>query len=171
MPFVISTVDETNRSDLGAVRELWTAYWRSLRLPDDFQGFQTELNALPGRYRSPKGRLLLAKLDEQPAATVAFCALSDHACEMKRLYVEPLHRRRGIASELIARALTDAKLTGYRTVYADTLPTMHTALAMYRRLGFQEVAAYAPNPTPGAIYLRLDISALGLLTPNTERLQ
>jgi hypothetical protein len=37
-------------SDLAAVQELWREYWRSIDLPDDFQGFGEELKGLPGAY-------------------------------------------------------------------------------------------------------------------------
>jgi ribosomal protein S18 acetylase RimI-like enzyme len=40
---------------------------------------------------------------------------------------------------------------------ADTLPTMEAALRLYQRLGFKRIEAYSPTPTPGAIYLEMDL--------------
>jgi len=39
----------------------------------------------------------------------------------------------------------------------DTVPTMTAALALYRALGFRDVAAYRANPVPGATFMALDL--------------
>jgi putative acetyltransferase len=142
---------------LEAVRKLWREYWHALGFPSDFQAFAKELDQLPGKYGPPKGRLFLVLIDRQPAATAAFRTLSDEACEAKRLYVHPTYRRRGIAGDLMAKLLDEARACGYRTLYGDTLPTMSAALRMYREMGFVEVDPYSDDPTPGAIYLRLEL--------------
>jgi putative acetyltransferase len=139
------------------VRELWTAYWHSLGFPDDFQGFDEELRGLPGKYGPPAGRLLLLRMDGQPAATVAFRPLGDYSCEAKRLYVHPAYRRRGIAAALMTRLAHEARACGYGNLYGDTLPAMVAALDLYREKGFVEVGPYAESHTPDAIYLRLTL--------------
>ena len=54
--------------------------------PQTFQDFGTELQGLPGKYRSPAGALALAFIDQKPAGTVALRPLNGPACEVKRLY-------------------------------------------------------------------------------------
>ena len=144
-------------SSVDSVRQLWMAYWHSLGLHGDFQGFAEELEQLPGKYGPPKGRLFLVRIDGQPAATAGFRALSDVGCEAKRLYVHPTYRRRGIAGALMATLVGDARACGYRWLYGDTLPTMAATLKMYSEMGFVQVGPYSDDPTPGAIYLRLDL--------------
>jgi putative acetyltransferase len=39
----------------------------------------------------------------------------------------------------------------------DSLPSMQTGLALYRRLGFREIAPYTINPVPGAVFLELEL--------------
>jgi putative acetyltransferase len=140
-----------------AVRELWTEYWQSLGFSDDFQNFATELHSLPGQYAPPGGRLLLVEMDGAAAGTVGFRQLRPDACEAKRLYVRPAWRGRGIARALMNRLTEEAREIGYRYLYADTLPAMMEALDFYRRMGFAEVGPYSDPPTPGAVWLRLDI--------------
>jgi GNAT superfamily N-acetyltransferase len=143
--------------DIAAVRELWSEYWRALGLSLDFQNFAEELGSLPGKYGPPAGRLLLVRIDGQPAATAGFRPLRQDACEAKRLYVRPAYRRRGVAAFLLARLIEEARRAGYRQLFGDTLGSMASALELYRRVGFAEVGPYAENPTPGAIYLRLSL--------------
>ena len=154
-PVVI--VEAAAGPDVAAVRELWSEYWQSMGLSPDFQGFADELRGLPGKYASPAGRLLLARLDGRPAATAAFRPLRDAACEAKRLYVRPAFRRRGLAVSLLARLTGEARRAGYRELYGDTLVTMASALDLYRRLGFEEIGPYSDHPTPGAVYLHLSL--------------
>lgn len=157
MGFQLEIVEAGNWEALGAVRELWTEYWESTGLPAEFQNFSEELRTLPGEYGPPGGRLLLLRIDGQPAGTGAFRALGAGACEAKRLYVRPAFRRRGLAGYLLAELVQGARGCGYTNLYGDTLPAMQSALALYREIGFVEAGPYTDNPTPGAIYLRLSL--------------
>jgi len=157
MDWTIQIVESGDALAVDAVRELLSAYWESLGFSDGFQSFADELRELPGKYISPSGRLLLVRVAGQPAATAAFRRLSAEACEAKRLYVAPAYRHRGIAAALLTRLVDEARGSGYRTLYGDTLPAMPSALALYRKMGFVETGPYSENPTPGAIYLRLSL--------------
>jgi GNAT superfamily N-acetyltransferase len=153
---VITSVNES-AADIAAVQELWSEYWQSLGLSLDFQDFAEELRTLPGKYAPPAGRLLLVHMDGNPAATAALRPLRPDACEAKRLYVRTVYRRRGIAGSLLAALIEEARRSGYRHLYGDTLTTMAQALDLYRSMGFVEVGPYSDNPTPDAIYLHLSL--------------
>jgi ribosomal protein S18 acetylase RimI-like enzyme len=74
-------------------------------------------------------------------------------CEMKRLYVRPAARGLGLGKALVAAIVRSAEELGYAQMKLDTLPTMPEALALYKRFGFAEIAAYYHNPVPGTVYL------------------
>jgi len=149
-------------ADLDLVRGLWREYWESVQLAPDFQGFAEELRTLPGRYAAPGGRLLLATVEGRLAGTGALRPLTTLACEAKRLYVRPEFRGRGVGEALVRRLIEEARAAGYREIFADSLPSMDAAMRVYRRLGFSDTAPYSPNPTPGAVYLCLDLPGLDL---------
>jgi len=151
--------------DLASVRELWREYWRSIDLPDDFQGFGEELRGLPGVYGAAGGALLIAIENTPqgtPAGTIALRRLNARAGEVKRLYLRPAFRGQGLGRHLLEHVIEMARTMGYEALYADTLPSMTEALSLYARFGFERVDAYANNPTPGAVYLRLDLLKLQL---------
>jgi GNAT superfamily N-acetyltransferase len=161
MGCTVDIVESASARDIAAVQELWSEYWRSFGLSLDFQNFGEELRTLPGKYAPPAGRLLLVRIDGQPAGTAAFRPLRQDACEGKRLYVRPAYRRRGVAGSLLAELIEEARRSGYRSLYGDTLANMASALDLYRSMGFVEVGPYSDNPTPGAIYLRLSLGTAG----------
>jgi putative acetyltransferase len=140
------------------VRELFLEYAQSLSFSLCFQSFDHELATLPGEYAPPNGRLLLAISNGQPAGCVALHRFDVNACEMKRLYVRPQFRGTGLGRELAERVIAAARQIGYEKLLLDTVePVMKTAVAMYRKLGFREVAPYRANPIEGALYMELQL--------------
>ena len=139
-------------------RELFLEYAKSLGFSLCFQNFDQELATLPGDYAPPDGRLLLATYNENPAGCVALHKIDGVGCEMKRLYVRPQFRGKGLGSYFAQRIVAEARQIGYKKLRLDTVePVMTTAVAMYRKLGFREIAPYRSNPMPGALYMELDL--------------
>ena len=143
--------------DVAVVRQLWREYWESFGLSMDFQGFGQELEGLPGVYGVGGGVLLLAIYEDEPAGTIALRRLDRTSGEVKRLYLRPQLRGHGLGRRLLEAVIERARLLGYESLYADTLPVMTDALILYERLGFERVQAYSSAPTPGAIYMKLEL--------------
>ena len=140
---------------LESVRTLFQEYWTSFGFTPCFQNFDSELAALPGKYAPPHGRLLLAKVNGQPAGCVALRRFDQTRGEVKRLYVRPRFRGSGLGKALMKALAAEAHAIGYFELIADTIPTvMATALAMYERLGFERIAPYS-DETPEAQHIRL----------------
>jgi ribosomal protein S18 acetylase RimI-like enzyme len=143
---------------IASIRELFLEYAESLGFSLCFQSFDKELEELPGDYAPPDGGLLLATHEGQPAGCVALHKLEPEICEMKRLYVRPQFRGKGLGCELAERVIAEARQIGYKQLRLDTVePRMRAAVAMYRNLGFREIAPYRPNPIEGALYMELQL--------------
>ncbi len=139
-------------------RELFLEYANSLGFSLCFQDFDRELAELPGDYSPPDGRLLLAEYEGQLAGCVGLHRLEPEICEMKRLYLRPTFRGKGLGRSLAERVIAEARAIGYVRMRLDTVePIMKDAVAMYRRLGFKEITPYRPNPITGAMYMELEL--------------
>lgn len=144
-------------ADIAQARELFLEYQSTLGVDLCFQGFAEELASLPGHYARPAGRLLLAANDISVLGMVALRPMLNNDCEMKRLYVRPSGRGAGLGRLLTCALIKEARLAGYGRVLLDTLPTMTEAQALYRSLGFVEIAAYCQNPITGTRYMALNL--------------
>jgi putative acetyltransferase len=135
-------------------RALFIEYAGSLGFSLCFQGFDEELKGLPGAYAPPSGRLFLAQYERRAAACVALRKLEATICEMKRLYVRPQYRGKGLGRILVERLIAEARGIGYERMRLDTIPSsMQDAIELYRRMGFEEIAPYRENPIEGALYM------------------
>ena len=154
----LKTTQAGSPTQIAQVRELFLEYAQSLGFSLCFQSFDKELAGLPGDYAPPEGRLLLVEAEGQPAGCAALHKLDDRTCEMKRLYLRPQFRGNGAGRALAERILAEARAIGYKSIRLDTVePVMKEAVAMYRRLGFKEIAPYRENPIAGALYMQLEL--------------
>jgi len=119
----------------------------------------TELNALywtssrlnlppvhPSELRPPGGMYLVGWEGELALAGGAFRHLDDDVAEIKRMFVRPGARSRGVAGELLAALESSARQLGYHRVRLDTGPKQTHALNLYRREGYVPVDPYNDNP-------------------------
>jgi len=153
-PIAIAAV--TAPDDLAAVVVLFRAYAASLAVDLAYQNFEAEMQAMPGAYAPPAGALLLARdADGTPLGAVALRPTAETGrCEMKRLYVSPAGRGRGVGERLVNKLAATALRIGYREMWLDTLPDMVAAQALYRRLGFEVAAPYYATPVAGTVFMR-----------------
>ena len=148
-----------SESDLREARALFIEYASSLRFDLSFQGFDEEIARLPGEYSQPDGCILLAYEDSNVAGCVALRKLADGVCEMKRMYVRPTFRGKGIGRALALEVIQIARTSGYERMRLDTMPSMREATELYRRLGFRKIEVYRYNPLEGALFMELLLRA------------
>jgi len=152
----IDLIQATLPEHIEEARSLFLEYGRSLGFSLCFQSFDEELNNLPGAYGPPSGSLLLARYRDHAAGCIALRKLEPGICEMKRLYVRPEDRGLGLGRMLVERLIEEARQIGYERMRLDTIESaMKDAIALYRRMGFREIAPYSAIPIESALWMEL----------------
>jgi ribosomal protein S18 acetylase RimI-like enzyme len=154
----IKIMQVESEEQLAYIRELFKEYAESLGFDLDFQNFEKEFSELPGEYAPPYGCLLLALYGEKIAGCIALRKFNTGICEMKRLYVRPEFRGKGIGKRLSTTIIKKAREIGYRVMRIDTIPTMTEANTLYKMLGFKKIAPYRYNPIQGALFFELQLN-------------
>ena len=155
--FVLNQVDGPELVALA--RELFREYADAIGIDLEYQGFSAELASLPVPYAPPGGTLLIARSAGQVAGCVAMRPLGGGVGEMKRLYVRSDYRGSGLGKLLVEAVIHAARQAAYRELRLDTLETMESARALYRRLGFVEIQPYSEKYLPGTRFYSLALTA------------
>lgn len=146
-------------AQIDEVRRLFREYERFLDVDLCFQSFEEELAGLPGKYGRPDGVLLMAMDGRQAAGCVALRKIEDGICEMKRLYLRPQYRGRGLGRLLAERIVSEAAALGYGIMRLDTLDKLKEGMGLYGAMGFRRREPYYGNPLPGVVYWELDLGS------------
>lgn len=113
--------------------------------------YQPEENHLldPQQLKSPDIRFLLARRDGRAVGCGAIRIDADGYAEVKRMYVDPVHRGRGIAGLVMARLEELARADGIRLLKLETGELQREAVGLYRRLGFTPCGSFGDYPCGG----------------------
>jgi GNAT superfamily N-acetyltransferase len=111
-------------------------------------------------FAAPGGALLIGLRDDQPVTGGAFRRFDDDTAELKRIWTDSRHRRRGYARALLAELESDIATRGYTRIYLTTGDKQPEAEELYLSLGYQRLDG--PLETDGEGY---PLAFLKTLTP------
>jgi GNAT superfamily N-acetyltransferase len=94
----------------------------------------------------PSGRFLVAYVDGWPSGCGTVRRFDDATGEIKRMYVRPTARGRGVARRMLSELEAAASELGYTRIVLDTGVRMPEAQALYRSAGYREIPDYNGNP-------------------------
>lgn len=153
----VSTADA-----LAAARDLIRAHLEAHSKVHDAAATGALLAALPAPYIPPAGGLWLAWDGAEAVGCVALHALAPDIAEVKRMYVRPVNRGRGVARGLGERVIAEARLRGYARLRLGTLTTMLAAQNLYMSLGFQPIPPYRGVELGDTLFYELDLGTLAV---------
>lgn len=102
--------------------------------------------ATPVDFGPPHGRCLVGFDGDEPVCVGAVKRLGDDTAEIKRMYVTPQGRSRGLARALLTALEDAARDLGYTRVRLDTGPEQPHSRALYLSAGYTEIPDYNANP-------------------------
>lgn len=150
----IITANEKQHAQM--IRELFWEYlqWANAKVDEHFgvsfdiaAMLEDDMNALD-KFMPAKGRLLLGYVEDQPMGIACLKALTASIGEVKRMYVRPEARNKGLGRALLNQLLEEARRIGYKRVRLDSARFMTAAHQLYRTTGFQEIEAYEGSEIP-----------------------
>jgi len=74
--------------------------------------------------------------------------IGPETAEIKRMYVDPLHRRGGLGRAMLGQLIAEAQITGYERVRLDSPDFMTAAHSLYRSTGFKDIGPYPESEIP-----------------------
>ncbi|WP_127130223.1 GNAT family N-acetyltransferase [Georgenia sp. SYP-B2076] len=93
----------------------------------------------------PRAEFLLADVDGHAAGCVALVPVDPGAAEIKRVFVDPAFRGRGVASALLARLEALAHERKIATLLLETGVRQPESVALYEKLGYMPIESYGPH--------------------------
>lgn len=150
-----------NNESLVQVKLLFVQYLQELNEDLCFQNWDKEIENPLLKYGPPKGSLIIAYYNNQPAGCIAIQDLENGVCEMKRMFVLPQLRKHGIGKLLVEAILQQAMLLGYKKMVLDTLTRLTSAIRLYEKYGFIHTTAYYANPLPNVVYMEKELLQKG----------
>ena len=108
------------------------------------------VHAEAAQFLPPEGLFLVVSVDGEPLACGGYRRYDESTAELKRMYVRPAGRRRGLARRLIAELEAAATRAGYTQMWLETGVPQHEAMQLYTAAGYEPIAkfgqyAWAPD--------------------------
>ena len=126
-----------------AVRELVARVLGEFDLPLDTAGTDADLLDVEASYRAGGGEFWV--VEDGTGRIVGTCGIwpvpgEAGRCELRKMYLDPSLRGRGMGRQLLETALDHARRTGRARVELETHHGMTAAMALYEARGFREIA-------------------------------
>lgn len=103
-------------------------------------------------YRAPSGAFLVMREGEEVIGCGAVRTIDEGFGEIKRMWIEPSHRGRGLGSRLLDEVEATSRHLGHRVVRLDTNEVLHIAMRLYETRGYVRVPRYNVNPDATHFY-------------------
>jgi len=156
------TIRPFTERDAAQVRQLFITVNRLLSPPDLRDAFEAyieralteEIDRIPAYYGERNGGFWVAVKGDELVGTFGLERASDDAMELRRMYVDPLARRRGIARQMLRLAEDECRRRNVSWLELSTAEIQQEALALYRNAGYrlvrEETVEALSNKTVGS---------------------
>ncbi len=126
-------------NDEPAIRELVFSILESYGLKPSPQDTDADLYDLKGHYGDRGGDFSVMLDREQIIGTVAIHNMGNRVCELRKMYLDPGYRRRGLGKQLLEYSLAKARDLGFNRVTLETATALKEAVALYESYGFKRI--------------------------------
>lgn len=155
---IMELTDDTENWLVREAGELLNEYGRymyeELKLIAGKETFFKELDNFPGpNYRAPSGAFVVVRAANMPVGCIGIKKFGEDSCEMKRMYVRPAYRGKGIGGLLCKYVIDWCRKSMKGRILLDTNAEMKDAVSLYRKWGFIEIAPYCVNENAHPVFM------------------
>jgi len=156
------TIRPFAEQDAAHVQELFITVNRLLSPPGLRDAFEVyiehalveEIDRIPAYYAERDGGFWVAVTGDKVVGTFGLERGSDDAMELRRMYVDPSTRRRGIARRMLQLAEDECRRRNVSRIELSTAEIQQAALSLYRNAGYrlvrEETVEAVSNKTIGS---------------------
>lgn len=138
-------IRKIEKRDNQAVAELIRTVFDELNIPKVGTAYEDAyLDLMFEEYNKPKSVYYVVESNNRIVGAAGIAPLENEAetiCELQKMYFLPETRGLGIGSQMMANCLQSAKDFGFENCYLETMPFMHDAQKLYKKVGFENIAA------------------------------
>jgi putative acetyltransferase len=127
-------------ADVEAIRRLVFGVLAEYGLAGCHQGVDADLDDIEGNYIARGGEFEIVLADDgKLIGTVGLYPKGDGVCELRKMYLLPEVRGRGIGKKLLERMIERAQQRGFHRIELETAGVLVEAIGLYKRYGFQPI--------------------------------
>jgi putative acetyltransferase len=154
-------VRPATNGDAGAVRALVFSVLAEYGLAADPDGTDADLRDIEAVYHEPGGSFeVVEDAHGRMVGTVGLYRTSATSFELRKMYLSPAARGRGLGRWLLARSLEHARKAGAQRVTLETAAVLAEAIALYQSFGFRAVPGAHCSARCDQAY-ELDLTGMG----------
>ena len=132
-------IRSAKKEDEPVIRELIFAILETYGLAPSPEDTDADLYDLSGFYFDRGGDFSVMLDDNRIIGTVALFNSGDGVCELRKMYLDPAYRRRGLGRQLLDYGLAKARELDFKRVTLETATELKEAVALYESYGFTRI--------------------------------
>jgi len=138
--FIGHAVRAASADDTAAVRSVVNSVLAEYRIKGDPAGTDRDLADLDAYYFARGGGFIVAVApDGRVVGSCGIAPLEDGTWDLRKMYLTPEARGKGLGKRLLARILAFAKSKGATRVELETASVLKEAISLYAKAGFTPI--------------------------------
>ena len=138
-------IRKIEKKDNPAVAKLIRDVFEELHIPKVGTAYADPyLDLMFEEYSKPKSVYFVVERNGKIIGSAGVAPLENEAetiCELQKMYFLPEARCHGIGSKMMELCLKTAKELGFKKCYLETMPFMHDAQKLYKKVGFEYICS------------------------------
>jgi putative acetyltransferase len=139
------SIRKIEKKDNAAVAQLIRAVFDELNIPKVGTAYADPyLDLMFEEYSKPKSAYFVVENNGKIVGGAGVAPLvneTETLCELQKMYFLTETRGRGIGGQMMERCLQTAKDFGFEKCYLETMPFMHDAQKLYKKVGFEYICS------------------------------